>query len=171
MGYENAPATKLLATHCAVCRRPLVDAKSVELGIGPDCRKKYGFEMACDESVRAMANKTVYLIACNPQSFETFARTAVLRELGFLKLADIIEKRVASIRVIVIEGEVRMVTPYNPDFVEAVRKIPGRKWHKEEKLWSVPLAQRPALWAAMTKYYKGEFGIGPKGPFQVGQAA
>jgi hypothetical protein len=43
MSYENAPATKLLATHCACCARPLVDALSVELGIGPDCRKKHGF--------------------------------------------------------------------------------------------------------------------------------
>ena len=40
--YLTAPATKMLATHCAVCARALVDAKSVELGIGPDCRKKYG---------------------------------------------------------------------------------------------------------------------------------
>lgn len=49
MSYENAPQTKLLATDCAVCSRPLCDAKSVELGIGPECRKKYGFEMDCTE--------------------------------------------------------------------------------------------------------------------------
>lgn len=46
MGYENAPATKLLATHCCCCARPLVDAKSVELGIGPECRKRHGFAEA-----------------------------------------------------------------------------------------------------------------------------
>lgn len=46
MGYENAPATKLLATHCCCCARPLVDAKSVELGIGPECRKRHGFTEA-----------------------------------------------------------------------------------------------------------------------------
>lgn len=43
MSYENAPATILLATHCACCGRPLVDAASVETGIGPDCRKRHGF--------------------------------------------------------------------------------------------------------------------------------
>lgn len=41
--YENAPATILLATTCACCGRPLVDAASVEAGIGPDCRRKYGY--------------------------------------------------------------------------------------------------------------------------------
>lgn len=43
MGYENAPATRLLATSCACCGRPLVDAVSVETGVGPDCRRKYGY--------------------------------------------------------------------------------------------------------------------------------
>lgn len=171
MSYENAPATKMLATHCAVCRRPLVDAKSVELGIGPDCRKKYGFDISVDESARAMANKLVYEIALKPQHLDTFKRTAILRELGFLKLAKVIEDRIAVVRVVLMENELRIVTPYNPEFVEAVRKIPGRKWHKEEKVWSVPIHQRAALWAAMNAHYKGAMGVGPKGPFIVGQAA
>lgn len=47
--YENAPATKLLATHCACCARPLVDAVSVETGVGPDCRKAHGYKDAQGE--------------------------------------------------------------------------------------------------------------------------
>lgn len=43
--YENAPAAAMLATHCC-CGRPLLDAVSVEAGIGPDCRKKHGFDEA-----------------------------------------------------------------------------------------------------------------------------
>jgi len=43
MSYENAPATVLLATHCACCGRPLVDAVSVEAGMGPHCRAKHGY--------------------------------------------------------------------------------------------------------------------------------
>jgi len=46
MSYENAPATILLATNCACCGRPLVDATSVETGVGPDCRRKYGYDDA-----------------------------------------------------------------------------------------------------------------------------
>lgn len=43
MSYVDAPATTMLATHCAACGRPLVDAGSVELGIGPDCRRRAGW--------------------------------------------------------------------------------------------------------------------------------
>lgn len=43
MTYENAPSTRLLATHCACCNRPLRDAESVERGIGPDCAERHGY--------------------------------------------------------------------------------------------------------------------------------
>jgi len=39
MSYETAPVTRLVATHCCMCGKPLCDAKSLELGIGPICRK------------------------------------------------------------------------------------------------------------------------------------
>lgn len=42
MGYEQAFSTKLLATHCAYCGRPLRDADSVENGMGPVCRARVG---------------------------------------------------------------------------------------------------------------------------------
>lgn len=41
-GYEAAAATRLLATHCICCRRPLLDAVSVEAGMGPVCRQRHG---------------------------------------------------------------------------------------------------------------------------------
>lgn len=59
MSYENSKACKLVATHCAACGRPLVDATSVDYGIGPTCRKKYQYEDALEiteevaENVRA----------------------------------------------------------------------------------------------------------------------
>ena len=46
MSYESAPATAMLATHCAACGRPLLDADSVEAGLGPECRKRHGFAKA-----------------------------------------------------------------------------------------------------------------------------
>lgn len=44
MNYTNAPATKMLATNCACCGRDLVDAHSVETGVGPVCRKTHGYD-------------------------------------------------------------------------------------------------------------------------------
>jgi hypothetical protein len=35
-----------VATHCCVCGLPLVDATSIEFGIGPVCRRKYNYEDA-----------------------------------------------------------------------------------------------------------------------------
>ena len=52
MSYENAPATQMIASHCCVCNRPLVDSVSVELGIGPDCRKKHGYNVEATEENR-----------------------------------------------------------------------------------------------------------------------
>jgi hypothetical protein len=49
MSYETAPATLMLATRCACCSRPLCDAVSVEAGVGPECRKRHGFDVAQGE--------------------------------------------------------------------------------------------------------------------------
>lgn len=40
--YINAAATRFIATHCACCGKPLVDADSVQAGVGPDCRAMHG---------------------------------------------------------------------------------------------------------------------------------
>jgi len=68
MSYETAPATILLATRCCVCNRPLVDAVSVELGIGPDCREKYGYNVDVEPEAREAANKLVHRVACGALS-------------------------------------------------------------------------------------------------------
>jgi len=41
-GYLAAPATAILATHCCLCGRELLDAASVERGLGPTCAKRAG---------------------------------------------------------------------------------------------------------------------------------
>jgi hypothetical protein len=41
-GYLAAPATAILATHCCLCGRALLDAASVERGLGPTCAKRAG---------------------------------------------------------------------------------------------------------------------------------
>lgn len=46
MCYTDSAAFKFNPTHCSACNRPLVDATSVQFGIGPICRKKYHYEDA-----------------------------------------------------------------------------------------------------------------------------
>ncbi len=62
--YTAAPACTMLATNCCVCNRPLLDAVSVQMGIGPECRKKYmGKGQGASEAARTEANQIVYQLA------------------------------------------------------------------------------------------------------------
>lgn len=104
MSHENAPATKLLATNCAACGRALVDAESVETGIGPECRKRYATEGKLAESVRAEANQLVWSVARKGVSKQD-AWTVIQRlaQLGCATLADRIAKRFRIVQVAVEE--------------------------------------------------------------------
>lgn len=151
--HFNAPATKMLATNCACCGLPLVDAKSVELGIGPICREKHGFDLDVAPGIREAANKIVYQIALlclNAKSAEiprdVFRMTDELADLGFGVLAGIIEARAAKfagnlekkaakkakIRIEVQDGRYFVRVPYSPEFNAATAHVFGRKGKKVE---------------------------------------
>ena len=36
------------------------------------------------------------------------------------------------------DGIIEIRFPYDRELVEAVKRIPGRNWHSEEKMWSCP---------------------------------
>lgn len=193
-GYENAPATRMLATQCAVCRRPLVDAKSVELGIGPDCRRKYGFDENVSEQARQEANKIVHGIACEGGGLKVAEGTVRLRELGFLKLAAIIMKRACPVRIEQANDLLLVWAPFSDLATNLFRGISGRKWHgkdcqeqaqlrgrtcsccaglepKERKFNSFPVAQKEPLFKALVRAYNGQVAMGPKGAFKIGAVA
>lgn len=91
--YENAPATKLLATNCACCGRALVDAASVDAGMGPDCRAKYSFVDGPDVA-RVEANEIVFQLARGGLSrCEARPMFDRLAALGFVVLAERVAKR------------------------------------------------------------------------------
>lgn len=167
-GYENAPATKLVATDCACCGRPLVDAKSVEAGIGPDCRKRHGFDLDVSDEARVEANKLVHDIAVEQGGFEVMKKVARLRELGFNTLADRIVKRLDPIKIDQDpDGRLVVVTPYSETIVSLFRNIAGRRWDRDRKVNTFPQSSKSAIWAAIQAAFPGRIGIGPKGAFQV----
>jgi hypothetical protein len=167
-GYENAPATKMLATHCACCSRPLVDAKSVEIGVGPECRKRHGFDVDVDEEARQRANAIVYAIALEQTGPGVVEGCVELRELGFVTLADRILHR---LKTIIIshdqDGMLVLKSPYDPDAVRALARIPGRRWDKDRKVNVFPINQKRALWLVLLEHYQGLMGVGPKGAFEI----
>lgn len=168
MSYVNAPATKLLATHCCACGRPLVDAQSVEAGMGPDCRKRYALPESLTEEQRTRANKLVYAIAREQVGPEVGEALSELRQLGCHTLADRLIKRLggAYTAVIVNEGDRFAVkAPYCRELVRAFQSIPGRRWDKQRKLTTFPVNAKFQVFRALQARFLGEKCLGPKGEF------
>lgn len=172
MGYENAPSTKMLATHCVCCRRPLRDALSVERGVGPDCWKSYveKDEPNIDEDARQRGNQLIHEISVMRQTGDMDLFLATVTELsllGFEKLVGIIEDRATTLKVRTQGDRLVLTAPYDPEAVDAMRRIPGRRWDQREKVNTFPANQKARIWALLKRCYPGHLGKGPKGFFQV----
>lgn len=167
MTYENSPQTSLVATHCAVCARPLCDAVSVDLGIGPECRKRHGHEIIVDSATRARANRLVWEIAIDRNSLKALENCSELRALGFGKLAGVIEAKIAMIIITCVGERYAVKAPYSVDATLLMRAVPGRIWDKVSKTNTFPIASKVALLGALRQAYPEALAIGPKGAFRL----
>lgn len=168
MSYENAPQVRLIATHCCCCRRPLVDAASVEYGVGPICRKKYMGDFShVSEEVRVQANRIVYeisaLFADHP--IRALEKSDELRALGLCALPDQLEKQLISVHVETCSDKYHVTAPFNANAIVGFRSI-GR-WNPEKKVWMVPTRNRQALFDTLKQFYGGLLGKGEKGVFEI----
>ncbi len=196
MSYEDAPATTLLATACACCGRPLVDSISVETGVGPDCRKKYGYGEAQgvpdwitfwdlnqrwfdfgveggpdhdgDEGARKAANKLVHRVALGCASAAALAaHVSAVRALGFHKLAAKLADRAAAVSV-EYDGDTLVVrAPFSVEFLGAARPIKGGRWEKSSKSWRFPVSEKPAVWTALRRAFPGSMARVPAGLVEI----
>lgn len=143
MSYENAKATGLIATHCVCCGRPLLDAESVELGIGPVCREKHGYNEGITGDARRKANALVHEAAAvqGTNAGRVVEIAVEIGKLGLGKLSGIILARFVEIHVTAarahrfdwdgakrkevdsgVEIDVLQVrTPYHPTFSQELR--------------------------------------------------
>lgn len=157
MSYENAPSTQMLATHCAICARPLRDAESVETGIGPDCRAKHGIGEARGPADWDAAEKVLLpTLMARPQpdtlegTWRVDARRAVnilihavavlqdgpiaaayvtaIAALGYRKAAVALGRRMGAVFVEDADGWLFVRAPYSERFVVEARRIPGIKF-------------------------------------------
>ncbi len=179
MGYENAPATKLVATHCCVCGRALLDAVSVQRGIGSICAENGGLDIpSVLVETRSAANQIVHAIACEPTPAVAVPGCLKLRALGFGVLADVIMKRVCNqLTGIVVcidhaqpDPDYAVVWPYRPEVTQDKRAYGGH-WDpvRHVNVWS--RARRGDLWAFLQKWFSGVEATGPNGRFVVGTTA
>ena len=171
MSYENAPQTHMLATHCCICSKELCDSASVEAGMGPHCRKKYGYTAAVTEANRKAANKLIHTLATSKDTEVRVGCLNTLMALGFQGVVQAVLKSLADVALTLDEqGRYAVRTPYNPAVVEAMRSIPGRRWNKQAKINTFPQASKKELWALLQEHYHGGIGVGPKGVFVIGVA-
>lgn len=190
MSYESAPGTALVATHCAACGRPLLDAVSAELGMGPTCRKKYGlgdegtgadWERALvmlvgivdhvEGNARATANRVVHRIAADQGATAVPVLLVALEALGFARVAEAIREHLRPAAVQVAqEGDRYVVTVSGLDresfdaLVSALRAIRGRRYDADRKASLVPCGERRTLWGALRASLRpGTAIVGPRG--------
>ena len=177
MSYENATATKLLATHCVICGRPLVDATSVELGTGPECRSHN--DAGIPDMTRESANKLVFeaAVAADQGRIEDVLKYASeIDALGLVTLAEKVRHRFKNAAdrevgiLIEVDGnQYRVKTPFRRGdkerFINAWRNIPGRRFVKGANY--VPVTQKAALWNLLREFFGGQFARGPKGLFRL----
>lgn len=169
MSYENAPATVMLATHCAACKRPLVDAVSVEIGMGPDCREKYGYSEAVEPSNREQANKLINEVARGVDGARLGEIYETLQELGFARLVEKLASKAISVTIVAQGNALMVFTPYNPAYVEDIKRDCRARWNKESKAW-VTLADpasKACLLRVLKRHYSGAIATGPKGLFTI----
>lgn len=175
MSYETAPATIMLATHCCCCGRPLVDAISVEMGIGPECRK--GRTDGITKEQQEVCNKLTHAAALAAQEGQVEKvrfYAAEIRALGLVELADKVEhrfvnaERLAKITIVQSGDMLSIRTPWkrNGDFVAAWRSIPGRRYGGGGKN-VVPVGSKRELWDLLKKFFPGIYGKGPQGLFKI----
>lgn len=187
--HTHAPATNLLATNCAVCGRALVDAQSVETGIGPICRERYGNFTALSEPARVEANGIVYRIAATLSQTPDAAGLATvstdLQRLRTLGADTIVQRilnnrgRLATIKIITVDADTdrfAVQAPRNDDATAAYRSIRGRRWHGSyrSRAWhgvtkanTFPRSAWPQVRAALVANYPGAFVRLPDGEVAI----
>jgi len=177
MGYENSTACILLATNCCVCGRELVDSISVELGIGPECRK--GWDAGINPETQKACNVLTHKAAVASQEGRVEEVRAIAKEIADLGLTVLAEKIVqrfknaeknAKIKIRAnADGSLAVTTPYKrslgAEFAAAWRAIPGRKWNGEANV--IPAQSKRELWELLKRFFAGEFGKGPSGTFRI----
>lgn len=160
-GYENAPATKFVATHCVCCGKALVDAPSLETGMGPVCRKKYGYN---DETAgfsprrRRNVNKLVQEAAAvfRTDKGRVLEIAQSLKRRKCPRIAEILMSRCVTIELKDVNTEwrfrnggskelhaIQVFTPYSREFLHELkervhwmdRQIIDRPATEREKEW------------------------------------
>jgi len=180
--YTRQRRTKVVAVRCCVCSRDLIDNVSIEAGMGPTCRKKYGDKLDRAKAERARKLIWVAAITTDPATFRSCI--AKLNQIGAHKVADRLAANIAEVKVSYVGDTIHIETPrYNPDLVSAVKRMPQRAFAKFDittgerlprdtkkkgrAVWMVPQRDETALWEALIGAIGGKFAQDVTGLFTI----
>jgi hypothetical protein len=153
-----------LATRCLLCTAPLKDSVSVEVGIGPKCRKRAGLD---DKTFvgRAEANAATAQAAMFAEegNVRGVLEIAAALEALFPTLSRKVRERFIGIRVTRQPDAFLVQTPYNDQFVTRCWETRLGRWDRELKGRLVALDRKGDLWAVLRECFPGQQGLGPDG--------
>jgi hypothetical protein len=111
---------------------------------------------------KRIANRLVYMVACEQTGPRVAARTLALSALGYAELATKIADRLGAIRV-QVEGDTLVVeAPKSDRFIAYMKHVPGSRWVGERRARTVPASSRKQLWAAIKYAFAGSLVIGSR---------
>lgn len=142
----------LILTTCILCGLPLSHPTSVEIGIGPICRRKASIEENLTPVVVNAANAILARIMATSVDMESLQS---LVKLGLPNLALAVAKKFALVIFSRHEGLLRMSSKYDPALVSLFRSLPGRRWDPAHKVWTVPETNIDDVCSRLKAQYHG----------------
>lgn len=162
----TAASIRPVLTHCAICHAALTDAASVEIGIGPVCRKRCDYD-SIPANLRERANALIARVSLNLKDpAEVRFCADELRTMGLDKLAACLLDRFAVIFLRETETEVAALCPYKIEF-NANARVANALWSWNTRsfryfkrgrgAWTLPKssASKNAFWAALVTAFPG----------------
>ena len=135
---------RLVATQCCVCATALADATSVELGIGPTCRKR--------------------IAKLDKETAATPDWDSVADALGDFAAVD----RTDPVRIEEATGGILHVfSPFSESFKTTMWSRSLGRWNRDLKCYVVPGSRKADLHASLVESYSGMRAIGPVGEFTI----
>lgn len=184
-----SPSSLLVAVFCGACGLPLVDAVSIETGIGPICRRKHGYEsmqgdanwelarrllgpVACLDMAEvgesrdwahAVANRICHRVAVFQDGPDVARMVQGLAALGFRRMAARMAERLGAVTVEAEGDELVVRMSFDQSQRCELRSIPGRTWDRDAHVNRVPVSSRRELWAVLRAGLPGSLVSGPGG--------
>lgn len=132
---------------CSICGKTLSNPNSITLGIGPICAGNSGITILqgyTDADIEKEVNK-IKIDSWFPKSCVTFSDTAEVNipkiVLPAQKIDSKSQKRTKEIKYNATKKLLEIFFPYNPETVNGVKSLSGRKYNKQPKPhWTCPPA-------------------------------